>query len=424
MARKSSFLKKISEELSNIDIEIEEMDQAFLGSLSLSLSSIEDYRHDSYTVHILPEILLIVIVGILSNCEEWKQLELFAIKHEKWFKNFLTLPAGIPSKDTMKRAITIIDPKELEKVLVHLMINLLEAYRKIAVEEETKIKDVISLDGKNCNSTGRRNSKDGKVKNIMGMSAFYSKYEITLDTEFIDEKTNEISAAPLLIRNLNLENIIVTADALNTQRNIVKEIISQKGDYVLALKANQGNTFKDIVDYFGDTDLLNECACKEEIEKSHSKIITYRYYLTTNIDWLYKKDTWENLTSIGCIEKEIYDMISEKTVVERRYYLTSIGEDIENFANSTREHWGIENKLHWHLDYTFKEDANLSFLGNSQKNLNIIRKFCLSILKLVKDIYNISLKNIRFLLSMDFENEINKILTYLNVDKIISSFSN
>ena len=133
---------------------------------------------------------------------------------------------------------------------------------------------------------------------------------------------------------------------------------------------------------------------------------------------MYNYKKWRNIKSIGCVKKTITNINTNKTIIEIRYYISNLANNIIEFSNAIRNEWSIENKLHWHLDFTFREDNNSTFEKNAQKNLNIIRKFCLSILKLVKEIYGLSLKNIRKSLCMDFENEINIIFNYLNVNKI------
>lgn len=187
------------------------------------------------------------------------------------------------------------------------------------------------------------------------------------------------------------------------------------------MKSNQENTYEDLVDYFEDEKILKQL--KEEnyccnTEKNHSSIIKYEYYQVEDVMWLYNYKKWRNIKSIGCVKKTISNIITNKTTVETRYYISNLSCNIIEFSNAIRKEWSIKNKLHWHLDLTFKEGNNKTFEKNAQKNLNIIRKFCLSILKLVKDIYRLSLKNIKKYLCMDFENEIEKIFTYLNPEKV------
>ena len=348
---------------------------------------------------------------------------MFARKHYDWFKKFLSLNAGIPKAVTFKRVMSVINPNEVEPILVNFLLKTLKQYQNILNDKSkySNEKDVYAMDGKSCNSSGRNSSKTGEIKSIQAMSIYSNNFGICLATEFIEEKTNEIPTGPKLLSLLNLENIIVTFDALNTQEKTIDTIVNQKGYYVAAVKSNQENTYEDLINYFEDEKILKQL--KEEnyccnTEKNHSSIIKYEYYQVEDVMWLYNYKKWRNIKSIGCVKKTISNIITSKTTVETRYYISNQPCNIIEFSNAIRKEWAIENKLHWHLDLTFKEDNNKTFEKNAQKNLNIIRKFCLSILKLVKDIYGLSLKNIRKYLCMDFENEIEKIFTYLNPEKV------
>ena len=423
MSRKSDLLNNIGEKLSNININIENIDLNALVELKEDLLNTSDERHQSYTIHSMVDIFMITFFAILSDCDEWVQIEMFARKHYDWFKKFLSLNAGIPKAVTFKRVMSVINPNEVEPILVNFLLKILKQYQNILNDKSkySNEKDVYAMDGKSCNSSGRNSSKTGEIKSIQAMSIYSNNLGICLATEFIEEKTNEIPTGPKLLSLLNLENIIVTFDALNTQEKTIDTIVNQKGYYVAAVKSNQENTYEDLVNYFEDEKILKQL--KEEnyccnTEKNHSSIIKYEYYQVEDVVWLYNYKKWRNIKSIGCVKKTISNIITNKTTVETRYYISNLSCNIIEFSNAIRKEWAIENKLHWHLDLTFKEDNNKTFEKNAQKNLNIIRKFCLSILKLVKDIYGLSLKNIRKYLCMDFENEIEKIFTYLNPEKV------
>ena len=423
MSRKSDLLNNIGEKLSNININIENIDLNALVELKEDLLNTSDERHQSYTIHSMVDIFMITFFAILSDCDEWVQIEMFARKHYDWFKKFLFLNADIPKAVTFKRVMSVVNPNEVEPILVNFLLKTLKQYQNILNDKSkySNEKDVYAMDGKNCNSSGRNSSKTGEIKSIQAMSIYSNNLGICLATEFIEEKTNEIPTGPKLLSLLNLENIIVTFDALNTQEKTIDTIVNQKGYYVAAVKSNQENTYEDLVNYFEDEKILKQL--KEEnyccnTEKNHSSIIKYEYYQVEDVVWLYNYKKWRNIKSIGCVKKTISNIITNKTTVETRYYISNLSCNIIEFSNAIRKEWSIENKLHWHLDLTFKEDNNKTFEKNAQKNLNIIRKFCLSILKLVKDIYGLSLKNIRKYLCMDFENEIEKIFTYLNPEKV------
>lgn len=207
------------------------------------------------------------------------------------------------------------------------------------------------------------------------MTAFNVTKDIPLATKFIEEKTNEIPTGPELIKMLDLTNTISTFDALNTQEKTIKVIVDKGGDYVAALKGNQHNFYKDVVEYFEDKDFYKEAYnnCHyEEVEYAHSNQERRTYILSENISWLDTKK-WKKIKSIGLVKREYEENgISKEDI---RYYITSLScEELKDFSRAIRDEWGIENNLHWNLDVVFKEDANKTMLKNGQANLNILRK--------------------------------------------------
>lgn len=426
MARKSKLLEKLGEEMKNIKIDdVNELDIEVLKEITISMKDLTDNRGDiSYQP--LENIILIVFIALMANCNEWIEIYHFGAIHKEWFRRFLDLKYGVPSISTIRKTMAVIDPNELEEICVKIiikkvteMIEFFENNQGIQIEN-FKDKDIISYDGKVCNGSSRKSSKAGEQKPVNAMSAFNVTKDICLATKFIDEKTNEIPTGPELIKMLDLTNTISTFDALNTQEKTIKAIAEKGGNYVAAVKENQKSLYKDIKDFFNDKILYEEASNEsyyEETEKSHSQIEKRTYIMTSKIDWLSNKDKWKNIKSIGIVKRE-YEKDTKK-VIDVRYYITDLNSsEIKDFKNAVRGEWGIENNLHWHLDYTFKEDANLTMNRNAQANLNVLRKLCLNILKLAKPIYNKSLKMIRFILGQDFENEIGKVLCCLNIAEL------
>lgn len=420
MSKKSSLLKEIGnivdENCSEIDIH--DLNFEILKTLNTKMMNLDDSRHGSYELHYMNEIVIIVFLALLSNCDEWTQIYMFQVQHEDWLHNFLKLPYGLPSISTIRRVMSMIDTKDLEIICVEFIYEkTAEIERNIHIENK---RDIITLDGKEINSSGREFSKKGKVKNIQAMSAYSTKYDMTLATEFIDDKTNEIPTGPKLLSRLNIENTIITFDALNTQENTIEYIIKNKGDYVAPVKGNQGSLYKDLKDYFDIEDLKKKANYYKEQEKSHGQIEIRDYYLVSDVDWISSKKKWRNLTSIGIVNKKTTNINTGEVKEEIRYYITSLYDnELKEFVKAIRNEWKIENNLHWHLDVTFKEDKNLTTEKTAQKNLNILRKLGLNILKMAQPLYKISLKNIRLQLCMNFENEFYKILTLLDKGKII-----
>ena len=422
MAKKSKLLEQLGESLKELNEEIivEEVPIVFLKELKEEIRyNVIDYRAD-IAYQPLENVIMITFIGLLGNCNEWTEIYEFSLLHENWLRKFLNLEYGIPSLSTIRKTMAVVDPNELEEVCVKIIIKKIEALSKILLQNEEKVKkDVISFDGKVCKGSKRNNTSHGEVKPVNAMTAFNVTKDIPLATKFIEDKTNEIPTGPELIKLLDLTNTISTFDALNTQKKTIEAIADKKGDYVAALKGNQHSFYKDVKDYFNDKTLYQEAYEKchyEESEKTHCCTEKRTYILTENIDWL-DKNKWKKMKSIGmCTRKYKENGVSKK---DTRYFISSLGyEDYKDFCRAIRDEWGIENNLHWHLDVTFKEDANQTMNKNAQANLNILRKLSLNILKLIKPLYNKSLKLIRFRIGQNFEEEIEKVLLYLNVEEL------
>lgn len=393
------------EDLENYDLHL------LIKSFEEEASYISDKRHFSYVIHSLEEILITTILALMANCNTFVEIHIFAEVHYEWLKKYLTFADGLPSLSTFKRIISIINPKELEEICNEVFFKFIKSYNNDLLYKDVniEIRDINSLDGKTANSSNR-NTRDGEIQKTNAMNAYSIKYDKCLATEFIGDKTNEIPTAPILLSRLNIKNVIVTFDALNTQKETIKYIVNKQGYYVAPVKENQKSLYENINDYFTDETLLNNVKNKYiEEEKSHNRYEKRTYLFTDDIDWLYKKSDWKDIKSIGVVIKEI-----DNVVVEVRYFISNLeSKYVKLIANVIRNEWAIENKLHWYLDMCFQEDKNKCYLENSQKNLNIIRKFCLAILKLVKDKYKLSMNSLRLKLSMNFEKELEKLLNNL-----------
>lgn len=421
MSKKAKLLEEIGKNLKDIKIEnIKELDIEVLKELKVEIEdNLTDERLDiSYQP--LVNIVMITFLALMGNANEWTEIYQFGVIHKEWLSNFLDLKYGIPSVSRIRIVMGMIKPKELEEICVNFVIVKIKELQKLCKMEEAKEKDIMAYDGKICKGSSREDTVKGKVKPVNAMSAFNVSKDICIATKFIEEKTNEIPTGPELIKMLDLTNTISTFDALNTQEKTIKAIVEQKGNYVAAVKGNQGNLYNDIKQYFEDSECYEEAKKEsyyEEIENAHNCRERRIYVMTSKIDWLEGKNKWKNLQSIGMVTRE-YELKGEKKQ-DTRYYITDLNSNnITDYQRAVRGEWGIENSLHWQLDYVFKEDANLTMNKQSQANLNILRKLCLNLLKLVKPLYNKSLKLIRFQLGQNFEKEILNILLYLNIDSL------
>ena len=388
-------------------MKIKEIEISKLKELKEKAKMLSDKRQKGKVIYKIWDIVVVVILAVLADCNEWEEIEDYAKEEKNFLKKFLKLTGGIPSSKTYERVISLIDCQELNKIFVDFI-------KSIQFMDNKFFKDILSFDGKVDKGSSRKKGyivEETKPLNVLNV--YSDKLQMCIEQEMIEEKTNEITAIPDVIRRLNIKGVICTWDALNTQKNTVKAVIEGNGEYVGALKGNQGNFYQDVIDYFDEDRLLiiqsqYEGAYKKEIEKSHSQIITYEYYQTEKVNWYSEIKEWKGLKSIGLVIKTMEDKTGKK-VVEKRYYISSLLLDIYNFSKAIRNHWNVENKLHWQLDFTFKADENTTVNKKALFNLQIIKKFALNILNQVKEEYRCSLKKIRFQISLNAPEELEKI---------------
>ena len=417
MSKKSKKLEEIKNMFKNIEINFDEIEDNAVEDFIYIIKQTKDNRYQPNTKHLMSDIIMIAFFAILSKATEWKEIESFAKKEEKWLKKYLELPNGIPSHDTIQRVISILDSKILYENCLKYFIEIIDKY----IPKEENEKDVYSIDGKTTNASSRSALTTDKINPLNTMSVYSHNYGVSILQDYIKEKENEITMGPKLIEQLDLKNCIVTADALNTQKETVKSIIKKHGDYVLALKGNQKNFYEEIKEYFLDKEFLKRIEQEnyyEETEKSHSKIINRKYYLTNDVKWINGYKNWKGLKSIGLEVKTIENVQTGEITEERRHYIVSFENNIKDFKDAVRKHWGIENNLHAPLDIIFKEDKNKTLEKNGAKNMGILRRIALMVLKLVQAFYNKSMKLIMFELSLDFENEIENIFKLLKPDLV------
>ena len=419
MAKRSKKLEELKNMVNGLDIDYENIDLSVLNNFITITKKLDDTREQYKIKHNMSDIVIITLLGILANANTWNEIYCFATSHETWLKSFLELPSGIPSHDTIQRVIAIINPSVLYTSTVKYLINLIDN-----LASKTQEKDVKSMDGKTINGSSRSEITTDKINPANVMSIYSHDYGMSIIQDFIKDKSNEIPMGPELIKQLNLSDSIITADALNTQKETVKAIIKAKGEYVLALKANQGIMYQEVSDYFHDNDLLKDLGYYSETEKSHSKFIKREYYMTNNIKWITNYKDWNNIKSIGYEKKTIESINNDKKTIEERFFIISFEDDIKVFADAVRKHWGVENNLHVPLDIVFKEDNNTTLEKNGARNLSILKRIALNIIKLVQCFYNISLKLIRYKISMNTEEELEKIFKTINTKQIKSMLEN
>ena len=423
MAKKSTKLQAVSGLLSenNITSDSINLSDKLIYEIKGYAENIQDYRNPAYTRHLLSDIIMIAFFAVLGNANEWGEIETFGKSKERWLRKYLELPNGIPTDDTFRIVISNINTDVFFKMTVQLLISTIDEMMNLT-NEEINEKDIIAIDGKESCGTGRKDTKDGNIKAMQMLNVYSNDYAMCIAEKMISEKSNEIPAARELLEMMDLKNSIITADALNCQKTTVDAITKGKGEYVLAVKANQKNLYNELSEYMNDPIIQEELRNTEgtyykTVEKEHKGIAIREYYITENISWFKDKKEWKKLKSFGMVRKTL-EKENGEIAIETRYYICSIQADAKEFSRAVRMHWGVENNLHWQLDFTFKDDKNTTMDKTGAKNLQQLKKISMAILKLVKESYKLSMKRIRYVLSLNYEEEIEKLFSMLDINMI------
>ena len=314
--------------------------------------------------HLLEEILLIAIAAVLSGAESWNDIAEYGEDKLEWLKTFPTLPSGIPSHDTFNRVFAALDPEEMEKGFVAWVSSI----AKLTAGE------VVAIDGKALRGT----RETGKKTLVHMVSAWAESNGLVLAQRKVDEKSNEITAIPRLLDALELAGTVVTIDAMGCQREIARRIIEKNADYVLAVKDNQGCLLDGIKDSF---QMLAADAVAEQIDCGHGRAEQRKCSVIADLSLVEKAAEWASLQGLVRIEAERYHKATGKTEREIRYYITSLPPQAVRLNSVIRQHWGIENKLHWVLDVGFGEDLSRKRAGHAAQNFSLLNRIALNLLK-------------------------------------------
>jgi len=393
-------------------------------------ASITDPRQEGKTEHPLMSIFFIAVAGYIAKCEKWEYVVMWAKHNIEWLKKYIDLPNGVPSESTFYRVFRMVDPKEFERRFIGWTLDIAESHNSRSV----------AIDGKTL--CGARTAA-GEKSLFHIVSAWASDSGLTLGFLKTDVKSNEITTIPELLELLSIEGDVATIDAMGAQTKIAEQIVKKnKADYVLGLKANQPSMYNDAVLFFTGVD--NECAkevgvdsnnagdatvrdVSEDVRSSaelivkcflsekpelemfksfkgstsppvfhehsyqfkktkdvgHGRIELRNYFLVPDVSWLSRQNEWVGLKSVGMV---ISSTTNKKTGIKRincRFYLSSL-DDVDKFASSVRNHWGIE-ATHYTLDVTFSEDKNLTHTENGPENIALLRRLARNLLKIEID---------------------------------------
>jgi predicted transposase YbfD/YdcC len=332
-------------------------------------SRIEDPRIDRQRLHKLIDIIVIAICAVICGADTWVDIAEYGNKKKKFLARFLELPNGIPSHDTFGRVCSLLDGEAFQNCFFEWVKS---------VQEKTD-GQVIAIDGKQL----RRSHNRGHGKNALHLvSAWVKANHLVLGQVKVDGKSNEITAIPTLLDRIDVKGCIVTLDAMGCQKEIAKKIVEKRGDYVLAVKENQGKLYEDICFLFRFEDGQGYDDYQKTVNKAHGRVEIRECWTISDDDWLdylKQRPDWSGLNTLIMVkaERRVGKEISKQT----RFYISSSSRNAKELLDAIRDHWSIENGLHWVLDIAFREDESRVRIGHAAQNLATIRRLATTLLK-------------------------------------------
>ena len=335
-----------------------------------AFASVRDPRVERTRLHPLTDILVIAMLAIINGATAWSDMEAFAEVRLPWLRTFLELPNGVPSEDTFRRVFEAMSPREFGDAVKVILQDLVTELRG----------KVVAVDGKTMR--GSIDRRQGK-RALHVVSAWVTELGVSLGQIAVDDKSNEITAIPELLKTLDIRGATVTIDAMGCQKAIAETIVDGSADYILAVKENQPTLHTALEVAFAEVPGHEHESIVEDEDvtenKGHGRIERRRVRLTRDIDWIDGIEAWKDAKSV--VEVERTRTIGDKTSVERAYYISSLDVTARTMGSRIRSHWGIENSLHWVLDVTFGEDKSRVRDRTSAANLTALRKLSASLLK-------------------------------------------
>jgi predicted transposase YbfD/YdcC len=339
-------------------------------SVAQHFARLRDPRRNHGKRHLLIDIVVIALCAVLCGANDWQQIAAFGRRRREWLKTFLALPNGIPSHDTVERVFDRLDPQAF--------LGCFQRWVE-ALTHGLGLKHV-AIDGKTLRHSGTA-AMNWKPLHIV--SAWATEHALTLGQVVVADKSNEITAIPHLLELLDVHGALVTIDAMGCQKAIAKKIVAAGGDYVLSVKDNQPHLLADIQETIAEV-LDNgrdgvEYHTFETKNKDHGRDETRSYLVVTDLEKIRDRAEWADLKVIGMYTST--RVVAGQRSDEAHYFIGSRSADARVYGNALRQHWGIENNLHWQLDVTFGEDANRVQRRHGAANLALLRRLALSLLK-------------------------------------------
>jgi predicted transposase YbfD/YdcC len=369
--------------LEALETEVESMQDYF--------RSLEDPRSTINRKHLLGDLIVICICAVIAGADGPKAIGIWALSHERWLLLHLELPHGIPSHDTIGRLLALLRPEAFQRCFQKWIEALTESAPQDLIKMTPSPQKGIAIDGKVLRRSHDRKNKLGA---LFLVSAWSVENGVSLGQLATEAKSNEITAIPELIDNIDVSGAIVTIDAAGCQKNIASQIIDAGGDFIFTLKGNQGNLFKEVQKWFLDQ-MANgfvdaTIRMYQEVVTGHGRTDVLTYYHCKVPASIPGRSQWKGLRTIGVAIRESRQ--GEKVTREVRYFLCSIRVSVKRFARAVRGHWAIENTLHWCLDVTFREDESRLRHRLAANNLAWLKRFALSLLKQIDDKESIAMR--------------------------------
>lgn len=375
-----------------------------ISTIATNFAELKDPRVVGRSDHKLIDILVIGICTVICGGDDYPAMEEFGKAKEQWFGTFLELAAGIPSHDTFWRVFSALDPEQFQACFLAWMNAI----------SKTSSGEIIALDGKQLR---RSHDKSEEKAAIHMVSAWATQNRLVLGQVKVDEKSNEITAIPELLRRLDITGCLITIDAMGCQVDIADLIIEQGGDYLFSLKGNQSNLHEDVILLFDDLEESDYSAYTHDytktVDKGHGRIEVRHCWTISDpqiISCLRGASRFRDLHAVVRVRAERY--IGDENSVEDRYFIGSSTTRAVDALQAARTHWQVENSLHWVLDIAFREDESRIRKGYGAQNFAILRHIALNALK-QETSATVGIKNKRLKAGWD-ERYLSKVLGHLS----------
>ena len=340
-----------------------------------TLATVADPRRQCKNLrHALVDVLVIGFCGVLCGCDDFVEIEEFGRAKEAFFRRFLELVNGIPSHDTFRRVFQAVCPQALQRCLIAWLKSVRQGAEPAAHGE------VVAIDGKTLRRTGDRARAVGPLHLV---SAWATANGLTLGQVAVGAKSNEITAIPQLLELLELKGCVVTIDAAGCQKGIAARIVAKEADYVLAVKDNQPQLYEQVIEHFGEAldGAGPKLRCHRQAETGHGRTETRSTFVLPAPKVMTQSGLWAGLAALVLVLRESLDHATGQVTEEVRYFISSLPARAKRLAAAVRQHWGIENGLHWVLDVAFNEDRMRQRDRTAIENLALLNRLAVSLLR-------------------------------------------